>query len=201
MRIENDNTPHEEVNNNKSDKYAYLNSLDTAKLQALLQQESFLSDDNDFDAELVKRITAILDERDPITDVPDSEASLKQFKEEIISELNKEQKINSKSEAIQSPVLIKPRKFRRRFRFILAAAIVSILLGSTLVASAFGYKLWEYVFSWGKETFQIGTGAQVTAGPVITPSPKNGANNAKPNKFKSIDEAKKALNVYVLVPN
>lgn len=199
MNNGNDYSPHEEVNNYKSDKYEYLKSLDISKLQSLLQQESFFNDD-DFDADLIRRIIAILDERDPIDDEPDPAVALKTFKEEIIPELEKERAINSMSQTIQTTDSIRASKFRRRFRTILIAAIVSILLGSTLVASAFGYKIWEYVFSWGKETFQIGTGTQVTAGSAVSPSPSSGANIVKQNKFQTLDEAIKALNVYILVP-
>jgi len=46
-------------------------------LQTLLQQESFLSDDDNFDVELIRQIVAILDEREPAFENFDVAASLK----------------------------------------------------------------------------------------------------------------------------
>jgi len=199
MHTGNNYSPHKEVNNNDN-KYGYLKSLDTAKLQALLQQESFFSADDKLDVDLIQHIMAILDEREPVSEEPDVEESLKVFKKEIMPELEKEIiEVNSVSFAPLSAAP-RPKSMRRRFATILIAAIVSILLGGTLVASAFGYNIWKYVISWGKETFQIGSGAQVTAGPSVTPLPQSGASTVKSDKYQTLDEAVVALNADILTP-
>lgn len=202
MNTGNDYSPNKEVNNNKSEKYEYLKILDTSKLQALLQQESLLSDDDNFDIDLIQHIMAILDEREPINDITeksDVNTSLQEFKEKIISELEKEKDIIKVSSF--APILVKTKRkgIRRRCAAIVIAAIVVMILGNTLVASATGFNLWEYVINWGKETFQIGSGFQVR--PTTTSSGQSEASNVKSGKFQTINDAIDTLNVNIAAPS
>jgi len=181
-------SPNREVGS-KVNKYEYLKSLDTAKLQALLQQESFLRSDDKLDVELIQNIVMILDEREPLLHEPDAEHSLRVFKEEIIPQLEKETTISET-----------PKRVKRKFITILIAAIIALFLGSSLVASAFGYNLWQQIKRWGKETFQIGSEIQVTSGFSITPSPQGSFNNYKTEIYQTLDEAIKEISTDIIVP-
>ena len=199
MTTGNDHSPKGEVNYNKNKRYEYLKNLDTSRLQSLLQQESFL-DDKDFDVELIQNTISILDEREPVSEVPDVDAALKTFKEEIVPELEREKAVcnTTSRDCVTTPV--RRRTFRRKFAAILVAAMVVMILGSTLVANAMGFNLWEYVINWGKETFQIGSGAQVTAEPATISPSQNEANSIKPGEFQSLDDAIADLNAAIVVP-
>lgn len=186
--------PEKEVNN---DKYGYLRSLDTAKLQALLQQESFLGPDDKLDVDLIKEIVASLDEREPLGEELDTELSLKALREEIIPQLEKEK---IEASLAPSPSALRPGRIRRRMATILTAAVVSILLGGTLVASAFEYNIWQYFISWGKDTLQISSEVHDTSGPSDSSSPEGSISVVKPEQYQSLDEAVEALNTEFSVP-
>ena len=202
MSVDNDHSPCEEVNNNQNDQFKYLKDLDTSKLQALLQQESFWSNNDQLDIDLIQHIVAILDEREPIDFEPDAAASLKSFKEEIAPYLKPEEKETS-NVPLAAPVLVPIKRKRLKLRIASAfiAAVVTALLGSTLVASALGYNIWEYVVNWGKETFQIGSGAQITPEPDAIDSDHGEASNINSSEFQTIDDAVAALNKSIAVPN
>lgn len=206
MKYNNDHAPDREVNSENNDKYEYLKKLDTGNLQTLLQQESFLSDDDKFDVELIRQIVAILDEREPAFENFDVAASLKTFKEETIPELNKEKFKDVNTDVISMRNVTLWRRSKRRVVTLLIAAVVTILLGSTLIASAMGYNFWEYVINWGKETFQIGTQAEVTNDPGTSETQQatvgeGSISMGSDSSYQSVEDAVKALNVSILIPN
>ncbi len=79
-----DHTPDKEMHK----RYDYLDNMDTDKLEALLQLESFLSNDSKHDVKLIRHIMGILGMREPILTDLDVEASLKAFREEVIPDLD-----------------------------------------------------------------------------------------------------------------
>lgn len=196
----NEHTPAKEVNKSK---YDYLRDMDTERLKALLQQESFLSSDENYDAELIQQIMNILEEREPILADLDVEASLKAFKADVVSSINVNgSNINDCSNAEQPSHTIK-RRTGRSFRYVLIAAVLATLLGSTVIAGAFGINFWEYVINWGKETFQIGEGAVVTSGPEVIESSEGDTtiDMGETNSYLSSKEAFDAFGISVMLPS
>ena len=154
-----DHTPEKEV---KKNRYDYLNDMETEKLNVLLQQESFLSTDDSYDVDLIRQIMDVLDKREPVLEDLDAEASLRTFREEILPGLEHDE-IRCMVKPTPQQLIIRRRKLT--LRYVLVAAILATLLGSTIIASAFGFNLWEYVIRWGKHAFMIGEVVDVTAGP------------------------------------
>ncbi|MGI5971725.1 MAG: DUF4367 domain-containing protein [Oscillospiraceae bacterium] len=178
--------------------YEYLRNMDTAQLQALLEQESFLSDDDSFDAELVKRIVTVLDERDPIFDDFNAEDSLRLFNDEILPELEKEK---SDSELAAGGIIRK--RSRRRMKTLLIAAVFVGLLGVMFAAGAMGSDFWSHIINWGKETFQIGSSMEASS-EAPSENPNEGEGTAvvgNTSSYKTYDEAMKAFSISILVPN
>ena len=198
-------------NKNQSSRYNYLKDMDTAKLQALLQQESFLTDDDDFDDEKIRRIVDILEEREPSFEDLDVEASLKRFKAEVISNPDRDEAHGTPGKAgtleDEAPYRRDSKTSARRYRthrpaIILVAAILTVLLGSTAVASAMGYDVWAYVVNWGKETLRIGTGMDITRehGTAGTTEGSGTTRLIEPEVYNTYDEALKALDISILTP-
>lgn len=201
MHMGNSSFPDKGVNNNDN-RLACLRSLNTAKLQAMLQQESFFGSDDRLDVDLIQHILEILDEREPIVEEPDAELSYKVFKEEIIPQLKKEKAEANPASLTQVSAAPRRGSVRRRIAVVLIAAIVSLLLGGTLVASAFGQNIWSSFIRWGKDTFQIGPEVQITSGPSTDPSPEISAESTisllEPEEYQSLDEAIEAMGPEVL---
>lgn len=179
----------------EANKYNYLKNVGTEELQALLYQQSLLSDNEYFDVGLVEHINLQLDERNPVFEDFEVEASLKLFKKDIVPHI----KIEGAQSTTRNNVSRISRR-RRNIKTAAIAAIIAVLLGSTFIASAFGYNIFELAVDWGKEVFQIGTVAEIT----------NGAENeegfaegpmAEPTDYSSAQQAKEAYNTDVLIPN
>lgn len=202
----------ENANNKKQNgRYEHLKDMDTAKLQALLQQESFLSDDDDFDDATIRMIVDILEEREPSFEELDVEASLRRFKAEVIRNLDKEEAHGTHGEAKtpedEAPLLRSleapaQRYLKRRPAVILAAAILTVLLGSTAVAGAMGYDVWTYIVNWGKEALRICTGMDLTRehGTAGRTEGSGTTRLIEPEVYKTYDEALKALDISILTP-
>ncbi len=183
-------------------KYDYLKEMDTARLQALLQQESFISDDDSFDDDLIRSIVDILEEREPVYGELDIKASLDRFKSEVVPRINTE--ISATDDAFGSNVKRLGRVNKKRKLLItVIAAIFIFLLGSTAIAGAIGYDLWKFVTSWGKDTFIIGTEMKIAETSEI-PSLVEGSStirNTEAGNYQTIEEAAQALNITVLTPD
>jgi len=183
-------------------KYDYLKEMDTARLQALLQQESFISDDDSFDDELIRSVVDILEEREPVYGELDIKASIYRFKSEVVPKLNTE--ISVADDAFGSNVKRPDRVNKKRKLLItVIAAIFLFLLGSTAIAGAMGYDFWEFVISWGKDTFIIGTEMKIAETPEVL-SPVEGSStirNAETGNYQTIEEAAQALGITVLTPD
>lgn len=123
------------------------------------------------------------------------EASIQTFKEEVIPYIDK---YNNESK-VEVPGRGRPK---RGIKMILIAAVITILLGSILVTNALGYNIWEMVVNWGKETFHIGTGGEVTDG-VDSPATTEDEGvvfKGENTSYQSAEEAAKAFSDYVLIP-
>ncbi len=174
--------------------------MDTARLQTLLQQASFLDDDASLDVDLIQHIMAILDVREPV--VVDPVPSLKIFKGRIISLADIGEEQANRPHVVPVQVASKKKRLTQRFALVAAAVIVMLFVGSTLVASAFGVHLWDYVIHWGKETFQIGPGANnstITANE-MSPTGQQSASIVKQQKFETMSDALQAFDSPIDAP-
>lgn len=202
----NNHTQKEKVDVVKHNKYKHLEDMDTAKLHALLQQESFLSDDDHFDIELVQQIVAILEEREPGFDDINEEASLKNFREEIVPEIKR---ANDVSDITINASFYKSNKsqkrptIKKRTAVALIVAIIVTLLLSTVIAQAYWHELWQAVVSWGKEIFQIGT--DIRAGGESGDSEISGSNDTieavSTKSYHNIGDALKDFNIPISTPD
>jgi len=193
--------------NGKKRKHIYdLRNLDTSRLQAMLQQESFLSDDDNLNEGLVMHIVDILEEREPVFDNMDVNTSLEKFKTEIIPKIEKDLSIVIDSgEVYKNGRPEAPRKVygRHRIAIVPLAVILTVIIGSTAIANVAGFDLWRYVVNWGKETFRIGTGLEVSEETEVT-RPVDGeaaVDMINPGSYRTIDEAIGALDISILTPN
>lgn len=191
----NDYTSNKEVNSGEfkyDDKYNYLKDMDTSRLEAMLLQVSFMSDDSDFDTELIQHIIFLLEERNPEFDNLDVELSLRNFRKEIVATIDI---------AKESPTTYKSLQ-KLHWKKILVATLIMTLLGSMITVSALGYNVWHLVVNWGREVFQVGTSVDIT-GDVdnSTGSVGKGITFMSENKsFNSAEEAKQEYSADVLIP-
>jgi|GEM_PF-760747 len=193
---------------NENAKYDYLNSLSTPELYVILQQESFLCDDESFNHELVMRVADILEEREPAFDELDVSASLERFKSEVIPELERGGSNIDTADGHLYPDMenlpnTKTGKRRAvgRLSAALAAAILTTILAGTFAASAMGLDVWDYIISWGKETLRIGTGSKTSNAPGSEPNNKETSGLAEPGVYDTFEEAVQALDINILVPD
>jgi len=205
MKKENAN-PAENLNGKKRKHIYNLRNLDTSRLQAMLQQESFLSDDDNLNEELVMHIVDILEEREPVFNDLDVNASLEKFKTEIIPKIEKDLTTGMAcGEAYKNDRSDAPGEVcrRRRIAIVPAAVILMVIIGSMAIANAARFDLWKYVIDWGKETFRIGTGLEIIEGAELT-GPVDGKATTRmidPGSYRTIDEAIGALDISILTPN
>jgi hypothetical protein len=189
----------------KRKKHIYdLRDLDTGRLQTILQQESFLSDDDNLDEGLVMHIVDVLEEREPVFKDLDVNASLEKFNTQVIPMLEKDLSTDTGHQTgkTDDSEASGGRYERLRTAIILVAVIVTLIIGINAIASAAGFDLWEYVVSWGKETFRIGTGMEITDELELAQSV--GAEAAiqaiGAGSYDTMDEAMEALDITVLTP-
>lgn len=149
----------------KSKKFEYdLTDFHTDKLQAILQQQSLLSDDDNFNDGLVMHIVDVLEGREPVFNDLDVNASLEKFNAEVVPMIEEDVPVDD-AEETQDTGQTKTSGSgygSQRVAVVLLAVIVTFIVGRTAIADATGFDLWEYIISWGKETFKIGTGIEIT---------------------------------------
>lgn len=179
----------------KNSEYEYLKAMDTQQLNLILQQESFLSNDEDFDAELIGSIMDILIEREPEFSGIDVSEALAEFKRDILP--NIEQEYPMKNERI-SPggheMTLKIRhKTSRKFITLVAAAMLILIIGSSLIAYANGFDVLGYIIDWGRDTFQIGT-------QTINPQESYAFNDYEKTTYSSLEEAADAIDLPIQIP-
>ena len=103
------------------------------------------------DFELTYQINKILNERDENVEVVDVDAAWESFVKLAAESKPIYDPEEENSDSIET-VRTKPRKPLRK-AFIAVAAVIVILVGSTVVANANGIDLWGAIVSWTSETF------------------------------------------------
>ncbi|NLV36829.1 MAG: DUF4367 domain-containing protein [Clostridiaceae bacterium] len=189
----------------KSKRFEYdLTNFDSYKLQALLLQESALSDDDNLNDGLVMHIVDVLEEREPVFDDLDVNASLEKFNAEVIPMIEKEVLAEAEAQSQDKSKAERPGSGyeRQRVATVLLALIVTFVVGRTAIVNATGFDLWEYIVSWGKETFKIGPGIEITGESELDVSIDEGIASirSEADNYDSIDAAMEALNIKALTP-
>ena len=184
-------------------KYKHLESMDTSKLYALLQQESSLSEDENFDVELVQIITEILETRELSFADIDVYTSLEKFKAEIVPEIERENADMSKAvAAVTDNASQKRMRIKKRIGLAFTAAIIMTLLISSVIAQAFWNELWKAAISWGKETFRISANIEPTSplDDYSTSEESDGIAAISTKIYLSIDEAINDFDIPIAKP-
>ncbi|MBQ6273893.1 MAG: DUF4367 domain-containing protein [Oscillospiraceae bacterium] len=145
--------------------YDDLEKLSDQQLRSILTEEL---DSEDVDTELIKNITDVLAAR--ANDKPiDAEAAFQQFLSqyadtdplysEVEFELGLEDATSSNSDKDTPNQLENPKKvihFSRLAKLgILVAAILVLFLAGTIVAYAFGFRIWQADVSWDKDNMTV----------------------------------------------
>lgn len=141
-------------NNSRS----FLSTLDTQQLRQILLAEVESDETN---VELIRNITAVLETRDYSGTDIDVEASYKDFlSDHAMDKPLYDIDMAGEEEPTPSPKR-KPVRTTRLARFALVAAVImALLLGTTVVASAAGYDLWGAITHWTSELFGLATGKE-----------------------------------------
>lgn len=142
-------------NNSRS----FLSTLSTQQLRQILLAEVESDETN---VELIRNITAVLEARDYSGTDIDVEASYKDFlSDHAMDKPLYDIDMVGEEEPTPSPKR-KPVRTTRLARLALVAAIImAILLGTTVVASAAGYDLWGAITRWTSEIFGLATGKEL----------------------------------------
>ena len=143
-------------NNSRS----FLSTLDTQQLRQILLAEVESDETN---VELIRNITAVLEARDYSGTDIDVEASYKDFlSDHAMDKPLYDIDMAGEEESTPSPKR-KPVRTTRLARLALVAAVImTILLGTTVVASAAGYDLWGAITRWTADVFGLATGKEPT---------------------------------------
>lgn len=143
-------------NNSRS----FLSTLSTQQLRQILLAEVESDETN---VELIRNITAVLEARDYSGTDIDVEASYKDFlSDHAMDKPLYDIDMVGEEEPTPSPKR-KPVRTTRLARLALVAAIImAILLGTTVVASAAGYDLWGAITRWTADVFGFAIGKEPT---------------------------------------
>ncbi len=143
-------------NNSRS----FLSTLSTQQLRQILLAEVESDETN---VELIRNITAVLEDRDYSGTDIDVEASYKDFlSDHAMDKPLYDIDMVGEEEPTPSPKR-KPVRTTRLARLTLVAAIImALLLGTTVIASAAGYDLWGAITRWTSEVFGFATGKEQT---------------------------------------
>jgi len=131
-----------------SERIDFLDSLSSEMLLNMLNAEL---ESGEADFELTYQINKILNERDENVEVVDVDAAWESFVKLAAESKPIYDPEEENSDSIET-VRTKPRKPLRK-AFIAVAAVIAILVGSTVVANANGIELWGAIVSWTSETF------------------------------------------------
>ncbi len=132
--------------------FSEYDGMSTQQLQKILREDASKSEGEGSDPELVFYVMELLASREPNKGKTPQEA-WKCFKEQYNAE-----------EFFVSETENQPRKYNIssgwRRGLVAAIAVVMILAGGVVTASALGIDLWEIVAKWSKETFYFGYAGQ-----------------------------------------
>lgn len=143
--------------NRRDEKFAKYDAMSTDELQQILRDDASKSEGAESDTEALFYVMEVLAKRRQARNEGKSpEEALESFKQNYYTEND----ISSVSE--RTTATFKPSS-RGRWRrgLIAAAAMLVIVIGSSITANAMGFDLWEIIATWTQETFHFGYAGQV----------------------------------------
>ena len=142
--------------NRRDEKFANYDAMSTDELQQILRDDASKSEGAESDTETLFYVMEVLAKRRQARNEGKSPAeALESFKQNYYTEND----ISSVSES--TTAAFKPSS-RGRWRrgLISAAAMLVIVIGSSITANAMGFDLWEVIAKWTQETFHLGYAGQ-----------------------------------------
>lgn len=143
--------------NRRDEKFAKYDAMSTDELQQILRDDASKSEGAESDTETLFYVMEVLAKRRQARNEGKSpEEALESFKKNYYTEND----ISSVSE--RTTAAFKPSS-RGRWRrgLIAAAAMLVIVIGSSITANAMGFDLWEVIAKWTQETFHFGYAGEV----------------------------------------
>ena len=143
--------------NRRDEKFAKYDAMSTDELQQILRDDASKSEGAESDTEALFYVMEVLARRRQARNEGKSpEEALESFKQNYYTEND----ISSVSES--TTAAFKPSS-RGRWRRGLsaAAAMLVIVIGSSITANAMGFDLWEVIARWTQETFHFGYAGEV----------------------------------------
>lgn len=149
------------------DHFNQFDSMSTAELQALLEEDSEKAAANACDLAAIMEIMEVLARRErenPSGSYPDPDAAWSRFTQDYLPQVGSRPTLLEMEPAAADPVkqIRNPRKHQKRsrksprfpYRIASVAAILALcLFGTSVTASAFGFDWWDSFVRWTRETF------------------------------------------------
>ena len=127
--------------------FSDLSSLTTEQLKQLLHAQLDAEEPN---VDLIKKVTAVLDAREPLPFDPDAG-----YRSLLQDHLDGDRLCTEDSDGKPAVRPCRPRVFRFARAASIAAIFLLVLLGGTAVAHALGFDLWGAVVRWSADTFGL----------------------------------------------
>lgn len=151
--------------NRRDEKFAKYDAMSTDELQQILRDDASKSEGAESDTEALFYVMEVLAKRRQARNEGKSpEEALESFKQNYYTEND----ISSVSES--TTAAFKPSS-RGRWRrgLIAAAAMLVIVIGSSITANAMGFDLWEVIAKWTQETFHFGYAGEIQESNIPSP--------------------------------
>ena len=138
--------------NRRDEKFAKYDALSTDELQQILRDDASKPEGEESNTEALFYVMEVLAKRRQARNEGKSpEEALESFKQNYYTEND----ISSVSES--TTVAFKPsNRGRWRRGLIAVAAMLVLIIGSSITANAMGFDLWEIIAKWTQETFHFG---------------------------------------------
>lgn len=151
--------------NRRDEKFAKYDAMSTDELQQILRDDASKSEGEESDTEALFYVMEVLAKRRQARNEGKSpEEALESFKQNYYTEND----ISSVSESTTVAFMPSSRGRWRR-GLIAAAAMLVIVIGSSITANAMGFDLWEVIAKWTQETFHFGYAGEIQESNIPSP--------------------------------
>lgn len=155
--------------NRRDEKFAKYDALSTDELQQILRDDASKPEGEESNTEALFYVMEVLAKRRQARNEGKSpEEALESFKQNYYTE-NDISSVSERTTAASKP----SSRGRWRRGLIAAAAMLVIVIGSSITANAMGFDLWEVIAKWTQETFHFGYASQTEETDVPTPDYEN----------------------------
>lgn len=151
--------------NRRDEKFAKYDAMSTDELQQILRDDASKPEGEESNTEALFYVMEVLAKRRQARNEGKSPAeALESFKQNYYTEND----ISSVSES--TTVAFKPsNRGRWRRGLIAVAAMLALIIGSSITANAMGFDLWEIIAKWTQETFHFGYAGEIEESNAPTP--------------------------------